>query len=233
MFMDGMSPDTISIELPTQGSEAAERRARHLRMLAELADIGMELVQHVKRQVLEEEVSPGRTKYADPVLAFTRLARAVRQTLALEAKVAAGGFSGPSPISQGAAESEGAWRIWDGKKKAKVRLKVEEAIASLADPSDAEDLLRDLNERLDDPEYGDEMSVRPVGMAFALICGALGLEVDLKKYSDAELGFDTEAMRLAGPNGLNVPAGAPAVGWIRGLEPPIWPPSVKTGSDPP
>ena len=107
MFMDGTSPATISTELPTQGSEAVERRARHLRILAKLADVGMELVEHVKRQVLEEEVSPGRAKCADPVLSYARLARAVRQTLALEAKVAADGLACAPSVSWGVAGSEG------------------------------------------------------------------------------------------------------------------------------
>jgi hypothetical protein len=219
LFMDGTQPISHSPELPALGPQAVERRVRHLRILAELADIGMELVQRVRLQVLEEEVSPG----VDPVLAFDRLAKAVRQTVALEAKVAAGGFDTPSPVSRRAAPSEGAYRLWDSRLKAKVRVK--EAIASGAEPGDAEDLLRDLNERLDDPEYGDEMPDRPIGMAVALICGALGVRADLKDFTDAEMGFDTEAMKaptwtgsrpsLDGPAGT-VPAGGDG-------EAPVWP----------
>jgi hypothetical protein len=191
--MYGSHPATHSAELSAAGPEAG-RRARHLRILADLADIGMELVQHVRQRALAEEAPPE----ADPVLAFARLAKAVRQTVALEAKVAAGGFDAPSPVSRSAAPSEGAFRPWDGKMKAKVRLKVEETIACGAEPGDAEDLLRDLNERLDDPEYGDEMSDRPIGMAVALICGALGVRADLKDFTDAEMGFDTEAPTWTG-----------------------------------
>ena len=113
----------------------------------------------MRLQVLEEVVPPG----VDPVLAFARLAKAVRQTVALEAKVAAGGLDTPAPVARGAAKPEGIWRSWDSGSKAKVRQKVEEAIASGAEPGDAENLLCDLNERLDDPEYGDEMSDRPIG----------------------------------------------------------------------
>ena len=62
--MDGNHPATHSI-LPSEAEPdlgpdlgAVERRARHLRILAELADIGMELAKHVRRQALEEVVPP-------------------------------------------------------------------------------------------------------------------------------------------------------------------------------
>jgi hypothetical protein len=194
MFMDGMPPRTPTTELPAQAPEAMERRGRHLRMLAELAEIGMELAREVRLQAVEA-APPGRVIKADPVVAFARLGKAVRQTLALESKVAAGGFDGPFPVSRSAAQPDGAYRPWDSGTKATVRRSVVEAIASSAEAGDAEDLLRDLNERLDDPEYGDEMSDRPIGMAVALICEALGVEVDLKDFTDAEMGFDTEAMK--------------------------------------
>jgi hypothetical protein len=229
--MDGSHP-TNPMEFPACGPEE-ERRARHLRILTELADIGMELVGHVRRQVLEEEVPPG----VDPVLAFARLAKAVRQTLALEAKVAAGGFNTPMSVARGAAKSEGAWRIWDGKSKAKVRKKVEEAIASDADAGDAEDLLRDLNERPDDAEYGDEMSDRPIGMIVAMICGDLGVKIDLGCFSDAELGFDTEAMKSPDWKPAELPWDVPARVVSGGPDDdkalPLRPPRGRTGSDPP
>ena len=233
MFMDGMSLPTPSIELPTQRSEAVERRARHLRILAKLADVGMELVEHVKRQVLEEEVSPGRAKCADPVLSYARLARAVRQTLALEAKVVADGFACAPSVAWGVAGSEGGFRSWDGKLKARVRLKVEEAIASGAEAGETEDLLRDLNERLDDPEYGDDMSDRPIGMAVALICGALGVQVDLRHFSDAELGFDREDMKAAARAAKQAALDVAAVSDGSETELPVWRPKVGTGVDPP
>jgi hypothetical protein len=163
-------------------------------MLAELAEIGMELAREVRVQAVEA-VPPGRVIRADPVVAFARLGRAVRQTLALESKVAAGGFDFPFPVSRRADQPDGAYRSWDSGTKAKVRRSVVEAIASGAEAGDAEDLLRDLNERLDDPEYGDEMSDRPIGMAVALICGALGVTVDLTHFSDTEMGIDSEAMK--------------------------------------
>jgi hypothetical protein len=188
MFMDGMSSVVHSTELPTEVSEVAERHARHLRMLARLADIGMELVEHVRQQVLEEASLPA----VDPSLAFTRLAKAVRQTLALEAKVAADGFGSAPLSSRGAAPAGvvagagfGAWR-------ARVRGAVEGAIASAAesDGDEAERLLLDMQEQLDDPEFEDELADWPIGVVVASICRALGVGFDPADFSDAEMGLD-------------------------------------------
>ena len=227
LFMDRSHPANPSMQPPEL--EAVERRARHLRILTELAEIGMELVQHVRLQVLEEAVPAG----ADPVLAFARLAKAIRQTVALEAKVAAGEFASAQPVSRGVAGPDGGWRIWDGKMKARVGQKVEAAIASDAEAGDAENLLRDLNERLDDPEYGDEMSDRPIGLIVSLICSALGVEVDLKHFSDAEMGFDTAAMKVEGQAAKKAAMELAAAKVSAGAASPLWPPRIGTGLDPP
>jgi hypothetical protein len=231
LFMDGSHPfiQAPAIDAEALSAEAAERRGRHLRILTVLAEIGMELVQHVRLQVLEETVPAG----VDPVLAFARLAKAIRQTVALEAKVAADGFATARPVAPGAARTDGVWRIWDGKLKARVRKKVEAAIASDAEPGDTENLLRDLNERLDDPEYGDEMSDRPIGLVVSLICSALGVEVDLKHFSDAEMGFDTAAMKVEGQAAKKAAMELAAAKASGGAAPPLWPPRTGTGLDPP
>jgi hypothetical protein len=174
--MDGMSSVVHSTELPTEVSEVAERHARHLRMLARLADIGMELVEHVRQQVLEEASLPA----VDPSLAFTRLAKAVRQTLALEAKVAADGFGSAPLSSRGAAPAGVVAGAWFG------------AIASAAesDGDEAERLLLDMQEQLDDPEFEDELADWPIGVVVASICRALGVGFDPADFSDAEMGLD-------------------------------------------
>src|ERR1700712_341219 len=189
--MDGSCPTNPAAELPDQGPEA-ERRERHSRILQELADIGMELVQHVRRQALEE-VAPSS---ADPVLAFTRLARAVRQTIALDARLATGAVAPVRPVLQGNAAA----RPGIGLLRARVRRSVEEAIATAseadgADGEAAEALLLDMHEQLDDPEFEDELAEWPIGVVVASICRALRVQVDLTHFSDAEMGLDAESIR--------------------------------------
>lgn len=229
-----MSPLPSTTELPAQGPDAVERRGRHLRMLAELAEIGMELVREVRVQALEE-VPAGRLMAADPVLSFARLARAVRQTVALEAKVAVDGFASAQPASRGATRPGAAVQPGFVKMKARIRRSVEEAIASGAEPGDAEDLLRDLDERLDDPEYAEEMGDRPFGMIVALICGGLGVKIDLKDFTDTELGFDREDMKAAVRAARQAALDAAAVSGSRedDAAEPVWRPRGRTGLDPP
>src|SRR5260370_7024883 len=67
-------------------------------MLAELAEIGMDLARAVRRQALDHAESeqadapqvdaPDRIGGGDLALVFSRIARAARQTVALEAKLA-------------------------------------------------------------------------------------------------------------------------------------------------
>jgi hypothetical protein len=208
----------------------AERRERHSRILQELADIGMELVQHVRRQALEE-VAPSS---ADPVLAFTRLARAVRQTIALDARLATGAVAPVRPVAQGNAAA----RPGIGLLRARVRRSVEEAIATAseadgADGEAAEALLLDMHEQLDDPEFEDELAEWPIGVVVASICRALRVEVDLAHFSDAEMGLDAESIRPDRRPDRCADAGDDT-GNADGTEVlPIWPPRTRTGLDPP
>jgi hypothetical protein len=77
---------------------AVLRAERRLRLLAELADIGMDLARVLKPSAPADEApdeaadggpasEPGRVKRRDPAEAFAPLSRAIRLTLALEAKI--------------------------------------------------------------------------------------------------------------------------------------------------
>jgi hypothetical protein len=78
------------------GSPTDDWAEQHVRMLRELAELGMELARAMARQALAEadgaqpvEQADGRPR-CDPGLAFSRIARAVRLTLALEARTREG-----------------------------------------------------------------------------------------------------------------------------------------------
>ena len=63
---------------------AAARAARRLEMLRELAEIGVAMARTTRRQLLEADPEDK----AELALAFSRIAWNVRQTLALEARLA-------------------------------------------------------------------------------------------------------------------------------------------------
>jgi hypothetical protein len=174
-----MSATQPSSEAP---DPAAARTERHLRLLAELAEIGMDLAREVRRQALDQsEDSPPA---ADLALTFSRIARAVRQTVALEARLA-------EPPRPGHAERASLtvsdrWR--SARRKRQVGEIVEGVIESdAAGEFDSYDLLVDLHERLEDG-YDEEADFadRPIGELVARICGDLGVEPDWSLLKDED-----------------------------------------------
>ncbi len=170
-----------------------ERSARHLRMLRELAEIGMELAREVRRQALEQPpIDPSVSDPAvpDPArgraltdlgLVFSRIARSVRQTMALEASVEQdrvlrqirnGGGHRPFTMPAPPIVSDAVRR------KDEVRDIVEQAIEAEAAEGDVERLLADLHERLEDPDDFAGFANRPLADLVAQICRDLGVPFD-------------------------------------------------------
>ena len=203
--MNRLSPEIIGIPSSEEADGARAARAEwRLEMLGQLAEMGMRLAREVERQAMDavagDEVVPavpagrggGVGSGGDFGLTFARIARAVRQTLALQARL-----DSEAGLQAVAARTgrEAAERKRVKQTKDRVRGCVEDAIRAGADGGDAEALLLDLDERLDDPEIVDELGSRPIGVIVAGICDDLGVKVDLRYFSDAELGFDMATMR--------------------------------------
>lgn len=77
--------------------DQASRTSRHLAMLEKMAAIAMALAcaaaEKARAHLEHPAPEPGQANEPDPALAFTRLARTVRQIIALEARIA-----GPTPL---------------------------------------------------------------------------------------------------------------------------------------
>jgi len=167
-------------------ARAIERGERHLRMLAELSEIGMNLARALgelaqARIELEKkgEAAPARSE--DAAAAFDKMAQTVRRTLALEAKLAEGVKARREGLITERTERRTAHAETH-------KTAFDDAIihglhdAYAADCPDAE--YHDLSERLmeDAREYledADEMRGyldRPVGETVAKLCAAMGLD---------------------------------------------------------
>jgi hypothetical protein len=132
---------------------------RRLALLQELAEIGMSLV----RGLAAEPVSP------EVALTFARISRAVRQTVALEAR-----------LEQ---EAAGIRRAQGAQRKHQAQRHVERILVAEASEADADDLLADLYERLadeDDCDFAD----KPLGEIVARICADLGVTFDPEVWQD-------------------------------------------------
>ena len=181
-----------------------DRTERHLRMLQELAEIGMKLARAVEQQALNQAVpdqadtpeagASDRIGGGDLALVFSRIARAVRQTLALEAKLA----ENRRTLHQ-SEEAEQVRRAaliaGERKKRQKARVKriVEDAIDAEFEGSDRENLLIDLDLRLDDEDLFADYDERPFGETIARICRDLGITPDMSLWEAEDWGIEAGA----------------------------------------
>ncbi len=181
---------------PTE-AQPEGRAERQLRLLRELAEIGMDIARAVRAEALAREdaavegaAAPARSRFAgaDLGLVYSRVARAVRQTLALETRVS-------DEIETVRVERERrrqtASEIARHDRQIDIRGFVAEAIEAEGDSSDwsetkVERLLNDLDERLEDGDYDDTLADAPIADLVARICFDLGLTPDWRIWNDQD-----------------------------------------------
>ena len=165
---------------------AVERGERHLRMLAELGEIGMRLARslgqlmdaRVERE-LKGEVAPGRSE--DAAAAFDKMSQTVRRTAALEARLAEGVKVRREGLITERAERRAARlaahqttvgdEIIEGLHDAWAATCPDEEYHDVADR-----LLDDAREYLDDVDEMRGYLDRPIGETVAKLCAAMGLD---------------------------------------------------------
>jgi hypothetical protein len=170
------------------------RTEQRLAMLRELSEIGMRLARGVERQAETPETASG-----DLGLAFSRIARAVRQTLALEARLK--GEREARVQEERAMRDQQlarATRSSIGRRSKLVRRAVGQAIEADAGEHDFEQLFDDLDERLADREDDDFLD-RPVSELVARICKDLGVTVDWSLWKDEDWALAESAARAKPP----------------------------------
>ncbi len=190
---------------------AGDLARERLAMLHELAQIGMRLARGVEREAEAPEASAG-----DLVLKFARIARAVRQTLALEARIEGElATRAREDAAQGAVRLERETRARLVKRKTAIRWAVEQAIEAEADHHELEGLFDHLDERLQDREDTDFLD-RPMGELVARICRDIGVTPDMSLWQDEDWAIaEGVTIRPAGgaevpaPTALDPPAAAP------------------------
>ena len=184
--MSPAAPSHAAVDAAPAELSPAERRAvaralaeGQMAMLTELAEIGMEIARAAGRLAVAAPEGEGRSGGAtahdrcDPGLTFARAARAVRTTIAVQARL--------SKDLEALDKAEASDRTnREYARKNRIHRLVKDAIAAEPDADECE--FKQLSwaawERLTDPdEYGDLMD-RPVGEVVASICRDLGVSVD-------------------------------------------------------
>jgi hypothetical protein len=175
----------------------AERAERHARILRRLAEIGMNLAEAVDLQRQEDGADP-----AELAMKFARIAKAVRQTLALEARLA-----DDDRVRRDAADArrkiEQARLTREAKEegffhKGQAAMVLEEALVREAPGFDTDEYGEDIGEWLFDDSEAELYADRPVEEIIPEICRLLDVKYARRQIDEAdetlsaEIGIGTE-----------------------------------------
>ena len=171
-------PEPANDASPTQLSQRDEDAQYYRQVLHELIEIGTDLARSVHPQAAAEKAEPNNQPNAapaaapapDPTIAFDRIARTLRRTIALARKL-----SDPAPLSTAERAAAGAQQRRLSARKQIIRA-VEDTIQRRTKGAEAEDLHAELRERLDAPDLDDDLDQRPVADIIKDICRDFGIE---------------------------------------------------------
>ena len=219
-------PWTPLLPPPPHIAAAIARAERRREKLERLSTLGMDLAQEIAERAAQapRAADPGLDQATaqasaptaaepppeprhEPGRAFAAVSRAVRLTMALEAKIdeeilALLHGEGPAAAakSPAAAAEKPAWtpppppNAWE-RRRGKVAACIWDAVEEgMTDPEAADDLCAVVQERLMESEVYDEFLFRPFRDSVAAICKDLGLKPDWRRWDD-ELGFPPETRR--------------------------------------
>jgi hypothetical protein len=150
-------------------SLAVEPTERRDRILTELSELGLDIARDLHARALAAETPEAAGELA---LAFQRVSRSVRQTLALEAKLERDRARQDREDRADAAR-EHTTRIH--RRRTQVRLAVERAIWTEAEGDEAERLVDDLDDLLDERVLDDDFDATPLDAQIDRIRADLGL----------------------------------------------------------
>jgi hypothetical protein len=171
-------------------SDAAEITERRGRILAELSERGLSLARALHERALAAETTEEACNLG---LAFHRISRSLRQTLALEARLERDRRRQDSEDRAEAARDDQA-RVH--RRQTQVRLAVERAIWNEAEGEEAERLCSALDDVLEGEVLADGFADSPLDAHIARLCAEFGLTAP-SPDDDAE--DDTVAFDSADP----------------------------------
>ena len=181
---------------------------RDREILEELAELGLAVAVTLKERI----AAAGDADCADLSLAFTRVARSIRQTLAFKAKLAEMKAKGAE--KRHAKEREQA--IETSRLKFKKRQVARDVGEMVESQGGSENLLTDLNERLDDPDIEDELLTVRVGDVIIGLCDDLGILIDRTIWQDKGWYLNEDRPRPEPPPAPSRGGGGmPVHEWIR------------------
>jgi len=174
------NPGSPTLNALSETPPPDERTERHLAMCQEMAELGMKLVRAVSHKALRdwtEEAPEPQAKAAkkpDPALTFSRLTGAVRQAIALEARIA------NPPQTQA---RRGREKKFDPRRATLKRLVHE----TTERKPDRNDLRKGAERTIEDHLADDFYDNTPMPDLFQIICKEAGIEPSQRALSDEML----------------------------------------------
>jgi multidrug efflux pump subunit AcrA (membrane-fusion protein) len=151
-------------------STAAEKRERQERILAELSELGLTLARDLQARAL---AAADIAEASELGLTFQRVSRSVRQTLALEAKLER---DRQRADREDRDEAQLARTAYAEQRKAQVKIAVKRCVRYEHDGFDAENLLDELDDRLDEDALHDLFAGDDdIDLHIARMCAELGV----------------------------------------------------------
>src|SRR5271156_579941 len=154
-----------------------EATDRDREILEALAELGLEVASALKQRIIAAEEAESADRLS---LAFTRVSRSIRQTLAFRAKLAE--MKAKSAEKRQAKERDQA--IETSRLRAKKHQVARDVALMVEATSEPESLLTDLHERLMDPDIEDELLTIRVGDVIIGLCDELGIPGELSVWQD-------------------------------------------------
>ena len=197
-----------SLDLASLEAAAIQRAEWRLRMLEEVAEIGMDLMRALKRRA-EAEVDGGEdvaVAKRDPADAFQRLSRAVRLTLALQARTdeALRALIAGEVVAARTGSAEAACRAEKARAERHEAAKdrawglVDHVIKTESDDENVRDDCREaLHERLERDEAYADLADKPLREIVQRLCADLDLTPDWRQWTGEDWALPPGAWRPA------------------------------------
>jgi len=162
----------------------AERRTRQLDRLRDTADLAFRVAQHAASKILADAPGP-----PDPGPLFNHAVREVRQTIALEAKLAAPEKPAAKSASASPPRPMPGPRPPPDPRRAPIRQALHQVADTEPDRAERKALKQDIDQLLDHELTQDPEAQIPVPEILASVADQLGLRLDLSRLPDHLIGL--------------------------------------------
>jgi hypothetical protein len=198
-------PQTIDTPAQTLAQPVSPTRAAAAAKMGQLADWAMDLAGRAHARAVKAD-DAGDTETADAATAgFARIARSVPRFLACQEHFEKPARAEAELRSDSDRERARAARLRRGARRNAVRKMVEQSANTRPNIRDVRWIMRDVDDRLADPDMLDALDTREIIEIVVKLCNEIGIVPDLGQWSDADLRIILDNAGIYEAEELNAP----------------------------